>query len=106
MKIIFKGLVKSAKKDKKWDANFIVDGKEKTVSFGAAGYRDYTIMSRGPPSEKAIAEAVRLRYIARHAEMDEDWKNPLTAGALSRWLLWEKPTLEQAETEYRRRFDL
>lgn len=106
MKIVFKGLVKSHKKDKKWDANFIVDGNELVVPFGAAGYRDFTIMSRGPPSEKAIAEAVRERYIARHAQMGEDWKNPLTPGALSRWLLWEKPTLELAETEYRRRFGL
>ena len=104
--IIFKGLAKSHKKDKKWDATFIVDGKELVVPFGAAGYRDFTIMSRGPPSEKAIAEAVRQRYISRHAQMGEDWTNPLPPGALSRWLLWEKPTLESAEKQFRVRFGL
>lgn len=104
--IIFKGLVKSHKKDKKWDAIFIVDGRERVVPFGARGYRDYTLMPRRTSSDRMVADQVRDRYIERHSGMGEDWTDPLTPGALSRWLLWEKPSLESAETEYRRRFGL
>ena len=37
-------IVKSSKKNKKFDAIFLKDnGKEKTVSFGASGMNDYTL---------------------------------------------------------------
>ena len=36
-------IVKSRKKDKKYDAVFEDDGKQKVVSFGSAGAEDYTI---------------------------------------------------------------
>lgn len=105
--IRFLGLQKSQKPDKKWDANFILpDGKQKLVSFGAAGMRDFTLMPRRNQEEKDYALKVRRAYITRHAGMGENWRNPLTAGALSRWILWEYPTLEEAEREYRRRFSL
>ena len=104
--IIFKGLVKSHKKDKKWDALFTVDGRDRVVPFGARGYRDFTLLPRRTALEKKMAEHVRALYIQRHSRMGEDWNDPLTPGALSRWLLWQEPTLESAETEYRRRFGL
>jgi hypothetical protein len=106
MKIVFKGLVKSHKKDKKWDAIFIVDGKEKIVPFGAKGYRDFTLLRKRTDLEKQVAQYVRQNYIQRHSRMGEDWNDPLTPGALSRWLLWEEPTLELAEKQFRKRFGL
>lgn len=103
--IIFKGLTKSHKKDKKWDATFIVDGRERVVPFGAKGYVDFTRFPRRTTAQKRIAELTRLSYLERHRRR-EDWNDPLTPGALSRWILWEAPTVEEAEKQYRHRFGL
>jgi hypothetical protein len=48
----------------------------------------------------------RQRYLARHGHMKEDWTDPVTAGALSRWILWNKPTLTASVADYKRRFHL
>ena len=55
----------------------------KTIHFGADGYDDYT--THKDPKRKA-------QYIARHKN-NEDWNNPETAGFWARWLLWNKPSL-------------
>ena len=77
---------KSNTKGKKFDA--VIDGK-KTVSFGSAGASDYT--KHKDPERKE-------RYIARHKNGNENWaKSGVdTAGWLSRFILWEKPTLKGA----------
>ena len=80
-------------KNKKWRVTFR-DGTH--VEFGAKGYSDYTIHK--DPKRKAL-------YITRH-RLRENWKNPKTAGFWSRWLLWEKPTIQQASREIKRRFGL
>jgi len=80
---------------KKYKAVFRLDtGRTKTIHFGAKGYQDFTM--HGDVRRKNF-------YIKRHAAR-EDFTNPLTAGALSRWLLWNKPTLEESITDFRRRF--
>ena len=38
-------ITKSSNQSKKWDAIFMIDGKEKKVSFGASGYRDNTLIN-------------------------------------------------------------
>ena len=60
----------------------------RTVHFGASGYEDYT-MHKDPDR--------RRLYIQRH-QRREDWTQSgvLTPGWLSRWLLWERPTLRSA----------
>ena len=55
-------------------------------SFGAAGYSDFTM--RKDPERKN-------RYIERHKK-HENWNNPETAGYLSRFILWNKPTIKQS----------
>ena len=59
-----------------------------TTHVGARGYEDYT-MHRD--------EKRRRNYLSRHASR-EDWgrSSVMTAGWLSRYLLWEKPTLKEA----------
>ena len=85
----------SSRQGKKLEARFeLDDGRTRTVHFGAAGASDYT--QHGDPERKA-------RYLARH-ERRENWDDPTTAGALSRWLLWNKPTLEASLTDYLKRF--
>jgi hypothetical protein len=73
------------------------DGRK--VSFGQPGATTY---ADGASEEK------RASYLARHnpAVTREDWDNPYTAGALSRWILWEKPSIGEGLRAYRLRFGL
>ena len=70
----------SKKADKKFDA--IIDGK-KTVSFGSSQHSDFT--KHKDPERKQ-------RYLDRH-KARENWNDPTTAGALSKFVLWNKPTI-------------
>jgi len=89
----------SPNKEKKMVAYFFDDeGKKvKTTHFGARGMSDYT-QHKDPKRMK--------RYLARHGKMGEDWKDPTTAGALSRWILWGKPSLRESFNDYKKRFRL
>ena len=70
---------------------------KRRVPFGGAGFADYTLFS------PELREERRRLYIARHKK-NQDWNNPYTAGALSRWILWEFPTISQAVAEYKKKF--
>ena len=103
-------IVPSSNKSKKWTAIFDTgDGKEKQVHFGSAGMRDYTLISNKSSKwylPKILdRNVVKASYIRRH-QKKEDWTNPLTPGALSRWLLWEKKTLPSAIKAFKKRFKL
>jgi hypothetical protein len=89
-------IIPAEREDKKYTAVFEVDGRERRVSFGAAGMSDYT--KNKDPERKRL-------YLARHAAR-ENWNDPMTPGALSRWILWNEPTLEASIRDYRRRFNL
>jgi hypothetical protein len=91
-------IVKSQKTAKKYDAHFYEEilGIVKIVSFGAAGYSDFT---------KHKDEDRRKRYMVRH-KRNEKWNDPLTPGALSRWVLWNKPTLKASIDDFKKRFKL
>jgi hypothetical protein len=93
----FKTLRRSRNPEKKWDAVFEKEGKEKVVSFGARGYSDFT-------KHKNVTR--KARYIKRHSGMGEHWNKPDTPGALSRWILWNKPSLKGSLRDFRKRFSL
>jgi hypothetical protein len=90
---------RSHKPEKKYDAVFITDkGREKVVSFGAAGMSDYT---------KHKDKTRRARYLKRHAGMGESWNKPDTPGALSKWILWGPTTSFRTNVKtFKRRFRL
>ena len=100
-------IVPSSNKSKKYDAIFMVDDKEKKVSFGASGYRDYTLINNKNSKfylPKILdSNVVKASYIRRHKK-NENWNNPLTAGALSRYILWNKKTLSTSIRDYKKRF--
>ena len=100
-------ITKSSNQSKKWDAIFMIDGKEKKVSFGANGYRDYTLINNKNSKfylPKILdRNVVKDSYIRRH-EKKENWNNPLTAGALSRYILWNKKTLSTSIRDFKKRF--
>ena len=79
------------------------EGKKiKTTHFGQRGASDYT----------KHGEKERMkRYLERHGgerptSTKEDWKDPTTAGSLSRWVLWNKPSFNGSFADYKRRFGL
>jgi hypothetical protein len=88
------------------------DGKHKLVAefhtphqlvpFGALNYNDYTIYYQQDPK---LAQKHKTSYLRRHKK-NEDWDNPRTAGALSRWVLWNKPTIDKSIEDYIRRFNM
>lgn len=84
---------KSTRPEKKYMATF----NDGTVThFGAAGMSDFT--KHKDPERKE-------RYINRHRKR-ENWKDPKTAGALSLYVLWNKPTLRASIADYKKRFKL
>jgi hypothetical protein len=91
MKVIIKA---STNPKKKMMAQF--SDPKKTIHFGAAGASDYTI-NKDDDRKKL--------YLDRHRK-NEDWSNPRTAGALSRWILWNKPTRQASISDFKRRFSL
>jgi hypothetical protein len=44
-------------------------------------------------------------YIARH-KVNEDFNDYMSAGSLSRYILWNKKTLRESIADYKRRFSL
>jgi hypothetical protein len=70
--------------------------KIKSVSFGATGYQDFT--THGDLQRK-------MNYISRH-KTTENWNDAMTAGSLSKFLLWNKTTLSASYKDYRQRFNL
>lgn len=89
---------KSNLPEKKMMATFydINNNKIKTVHFGANGYSDYTIHK--DPERKQ-------RYINRH-QKNENWDNPMTAGTLALYILWNKPTIKESIKDYKKKFNL
>lgn len=68
----------------------------KTVQFGQKGSSTY--LDHGD-------EQLKDAYLARH-KVNEKWDQPTTAGALSRWILWNKKTLSASIADFKRRFKL
>ena len=97
-KLRLKTIRRSHKKEKKWDAVFeYPNGREKVVPFGQKGYSDFT---------KHKDKTRRKRYIDRHRGMGEHWNKPDTPGALSYWILWNKPSFNASVHDFRKRFNL
>ena len=100
MKLLF--IKQSTNEGKKLMAKFDNNGRTKTIHFGASGMMDYT---KYYPKNPELAKQKRDAYDARH-KVNEDWTNPLTAGALSKHILWSEPTIEQSIKKFKKRFNL
>lgn len=91
-------LTKSPRAQKKWRVTFPSDGGSH-VDFGARGYSDFTI-HKDPRRMR--------RYVERHARGGETWtKDGLrTPGFWARWLLWSRPSIEEASRFMEKKFGL
>ena len=88
-------LQKSTRKDKKW---MIFSPDDKVIHFGAEGFSDFT--DHGDERRQAL-------YLARH-EKNENWTKAGidTPGFWARWLLWSKPSLNEAIKYVNTKFDI
>jgi len=86
-------LKKATAKGKKW---MVITPDKKVIQFGQEGASDYTINK--DPERKAS-------YLARH-RANENWNDLSSAGAWSRWLLWEEQTLGKAISKMEKKFDI
>jgi hypothetical protein len=94
MKVIIK---KSTNPKKKYMAIFYENKKKvKTTHFGAAGMSDYT---------KHKDKSRKRRYLTRHRNK-EKWNDYMSAGSLSRYILWGEPTFRASVQKYKKKFNL
>jgi hypothetical protein len=71
--------------------------QKKEVYFGAKGYNDYTL---------GATDGQRMAYIARH-KVNENFEDPLTAGSLSRYILWgDSRNIDENVASFKKRFDV
>ena len=90
-------ITKSNLENKKMMAIFYDRTKKlKTVHFGANGYSDYTIHK--DPERKQ-------RYMERH-QKNENWGDPMSAGTLALYILWNKPTIKESIKDYKKKFGI
>jgi len=95
----------SPRDDKKYVATFCMcegetkctDKDRKKVHFGSKGSSTYL---------DHHDEKKRDAYLARHKK-NENWSNPFSAGALSKFILWGKSTsLRENINHFKKRFNL
>jgi hypothetical protein len=68
----------------------IFTNKLKKISFGSIKYDDYTIHHD---------EKRKNNYLLRH-QVRENWEDPFSKGALSKWILWSKKTIIESLVDY------
>jgi hypothetical protein len=93
-------LYKSDRPEKKYFVEYInpESGRLKRIYFGSAGYNDYTTYS------KDIRDERKKLYLKRH-KTSENW-NKLSAGMLSRYLLWNQSTLNKSIKDVNERYNI
>jgi hypothetical protein len=102
-------IARSPISSKKWRATF-VDKKTgevlKSTDFGATGYRDYTLMSdkKTQHYEPSLQERLKVRSLYQARHKNDKLDDPSSAGALSYFVLWNKPTIEASVQDYARKF--
>ena len=73
----------------------LIDPNDKKIHFGSKNMSDYTI--HNDDKRKAA-------YIARHKKR-EKW-GEINPGALSKWILWNKPTIQESIKDFEKRFNI
>ena len=87
---------KSKNSNKKYDVSQLNSSMKKTTSFGAKGYSDFTIPTVNNEKKKA-------NYIKRHS-VNENWNDLSKAGTWARYILWNKPTINESIKNMEQKF--
>ena len=96
--IIYTKLTKSTRPDKYYMMEFYDKDKKKikTTHFGDPAGSQYT---------KHKDDKIKDAYIKRH-QVRENFNDYTTAGSLSRYILWNKSTIDSSYKDYLQRFNL
>jgi hypothetical protein len=95
-------LYRSNRKNKK----YVLVYMGKPIHFGQRGYRDYVLMNQRnsrfyqPAIER---EKAKFRYLKRH---QNDRLDEISPGALSYFLLWNRPTIKESLKDFKVLFDI
>lgn len=80
------------------EKRYMVDVDNKRVHFGSSKHENYTMHNDNERKE---------RYLKRHKKRENWTKTGLkTSGFWSRWLLWNKKTLEKSIKDIEKKFNL
>lgn len=102
-------LQRSTRAHKKYQVSVFQNNQPvKIIHFGDPEYEDFT--QHGDVQRK-------MNYATRHSSNGrsrtaavnrgkENWFDPLTAGFWARWLLWEKPSMEEAKKNITKMFGI
>jgi len=87
---------KSVLPTKRYGATFTrKNGKTKTINFGSINGQTYV---------DGAGEKIKEDYMARHS-IRENWEDPLSAGALSKHILWgDSDNISKNVVAYRKEF--
>jgi hypothetical protein len=93
-------ITKSNRADKRFVAVFRSDDgtKIKTTHFGLKNAKNGTFIDHQN-------NKLKENYLKRHKK-NENWNDPMSAGALSRWVLWNKSSLNSSIQDYKSKFKL
>lgn len=103
-------LFKSPIKGRKLRAVFYKDkamkDEIKSTDFGAKSYRDYTLMHQKKSSyyEPSSTERNKVKKLYQTRHKGDNLEDPTSAGALSWYVLWNKPTLKASVLDYKTQF--
>ena len=87
-------IINSNRTDKRFTAIF---KNGKVIHFGAKNGKTY--IDHGDKDK-------RTNYLARHGAGRENWSDPYSAGALSRWILWgDYTSIDGNIAAFKRRFN-
>lgn len=96
------------RKSRREHKKYVLKGDGITTHFGDSRYKDFVLMntkgSKWYEPSKEEREKTRANYRRRHAKDNLD--DPTSAGALSYYLLWNKPTLKASIQDYEKRFGI
>ena len=95
--MVYVELKKATTQGKKYTAIFYDNDRRKikTTHFGS-DMSNYTIHKD---------DERKQRYLDRHIA-NEQWNDYMSAGSLSRWILWHKPTISASYNDYIKKFNL
>jgi len=96
-------LTKSPNKSKKWRVVVPISLTDQLkIDFGSSTNKDFTIYNK---EGNKMANVYKMAYLARH-KINEDWTNEESAGFWSRWMLWNKPTIEESIDHIQNKFGI
>jgi len=95
-------------KSKRTNKRYVVKDEKRTIHFGDDRYRNFILMNdrNSKYYEPNPDERQRIKANYRNRHKGDNLENPFSAGALSYYLLWNRPTLRASIKDYESKFNI